>query len=57
MHITSYNLQGRMHGRSLTESIWFKVTLEVNVLRDKKEFGPRVLEVLSYGMDVADVKT
>jgi len=46
-----------MHGGSLTESIWFKVTLEVIVLRDKKEFGPRVLEVLSYGMDVADVKT
>jgi len=46
-----------MHGRSLTESTRFKVTIEVNVLRDKKEVEPRVLEVLSYGIDVADVKT
>ena len=46
-----------MHGRSLTESIRFEVTLEVNMLRDKKEFGSRVLEVPSYGIDVADVKS
>jgi len=27
------------------------------MLRDKKEFGSRVLEVPSYGIDVADVKS
>jgi len=32
-----------MHGRSLTKSIRFKVTSEVNVSRVKKELGPRVL--------------
>jgi hypothetical protein len=32
-----------MHGQLLTESIWFKVTLEVNVARTGEEHGSRVL--------------
>ena len=32
-----------MHGQVLTESIRFKVTLEVNVARADKELGSRVL--------------
>jgi hypothetical protein len=34
--------KGKRHGQQLTESIRFKVTLEVNVSRVKKELRPRV---------------
>ena len=39
MHITSRDFQRKMHGRSLTESIWFKVTSGINVSRVKKKLG------------------
>ena len=48
--------KGKRHGQPLTESIRFKVTLEVKVSKVKKELGPS-FEVPAYIMDVTDVKT
>jgi len=56
MHITSWDFQRKMHGRTLTESIRFKVTSRINVSRVKKKLGS-IFEVSACGMDVAVVKT
>jgi len=45
-----------MHGRSLTDSIRFKVTSEIDVSRVMKKLGS-IFEVSTCGMDVAVVKT
>jgi hypothetical protein len=34
--------KGKRQGQPLTKSIWFKETLEINVLRVKEELKPRV---------------
>jgi hypothetical protein len=42
-HHTLRFLRKKMHGQLLTESIRFKVTLEVNMARAEEELGLRVL--------------
>ena len=48
--------KGKMHGRSLTEPIRFKVTSGIKVSRVKKKLGS-IFEVSARGRDVAVVKT